>query len=292
MRRLNPAARPRPTPTRARTRARRDPRNLRRQRLMRWGVAALGAALIAGGLWSFWPSRWVARQQAALGDGLLALSADVGLRLERVMVEGRRETPVEQIVAAVGATKGAALLALDPDAIRARLRALPWVKTASVRRGFDGTLTLSLEEFEPFALWQRDGKFYLVDREGETIAADPGRFDRLLVLVGDNAPQHAADLVAMLGLEPELKARVRAAVWVGDRRWNLRFDNGIDVKLPETDPTSAWLELARMEREQGVLKRDLVSIDLRLPDRAVVRLAPGAAPAAVPAMPTGPGSDT
>lgn len=292
MRRLNPTAKPRPTPARTKTRVRRDPRNLRRQRLMRWSGGALCAALLAGGLWLFWPSQWLARQGAALGDGLLALSADLGLRFERLTVEGRQETPDEAIMGAVGAARGAPLLSLDPDAIRARLEALPWVKSADVRRGFDGTLTLSLVEFEPFALWQRDGRFYLIDRDGEAIAADPARFNRFLVLVGDNAPLHAAGLVAMLDLEPELEARVRAAVWVGDRRWNLRFDNGVDVKLPEADPTAAWLALARMEREQGILKRDLASIDLRLPDRMVVRLAPGVKPVAAPVAPSGPGSDT
>jgi len=281
----------RPAAPRAKAKLRRDPRSLRRQRLRRYAVIGTALAAIGGMGWMLWPSDWIARQQTALGDGLVTLSGRMGLTLQSVTVEGRQQTPPEELLTAIGADRGTPLLALDPEAIRARVETLPWVKSASVRRGLDGSLTVHIDEFAPFALWQRDGKFYLVDREGEAIAAsDPGRFSQLLVLVGDNAPQHASDLVAMLGLEPELKARVRAAVWVGDRRWNLRLDNGVDVKLPEANPAAAWLELARLEREQGLLKRDLSTIDLRLPDRMVVRLAPGAEPVAT--KPAAPGSDT
>lgn len=292
MRRVTATVKSRPGAPRAKAKPRRDPRSLRRQRLRRYAVIGAALATIAGTGWMLWPGNWITRQGTALGDGMVALSGDLGLTLQSVIVDGRQQTPPEELLAAIGADRGAPLLALDPETIRARVETLPWVKSASVRRSLDGTLTVHVDEFAPFALWQRDGKFYLVDREGEAIAAsDPGRFSQLLVLVGDNAPQHASDLVAMLGLEPELKARVRAAVWVGDRRWNLRLDNGVDVKLPETNPAAAWLELARLAREQGLLKRDLSTIDLRLPDRMVVRLAPDAAkPAAT--KPATSGSDT
>jgi cell division protein FtsQ len=291
MRRVTVPAKARSVAPRAKAKLRRDPRSQRRQRLRRYAVIGVVLAAVAGAGWMLWPAGWIARQQTALGDGLVTLSGRMGLTLQSVTVDGRQQTPPDELLAAIGAERGTPLLALDPEAIRRRVETLPWVKNASVRRGLDGSLTVHIDEFAPFALWQRDGKFYLVDREGEAIAAsDPGRFNQLLVLVGDNAPQHAGDLVVMLGLEPELKARVRAAVWVGDRRWNLRLDNGVDVKLPEANPTAAWLELARLEREQGLLNRDLSTIDLRLPDRMVVRLAPDAKPAAT--KPASSGSDT
>ena len=64
------------------------------------------------------------------------------------------------------------------------------------------------------------------------------------------------------------------AVRVGGRRWNLRFHGGTDVRLPETGAAEAWAQFARIERQHGVLQRDVDSIDLRLPDRLVVRTAP------------------
>ena len=75
-----------------------------------------------------------------------------------------------------------------------------------------------------------------------------------------------------------LRPRVAAAVLVRGRRWNVRLAGGIDVRLPEDDPRAAWAQLARMQREHGVLERDVIAIDLRMPDRLVVRTAPGATP--------------
>jgi cell division protein FtsQ len=82
--------------------------------------------------------------------------------------------------------------------------------------------------------------------------------------------------LSILSSEPALRAQVTAAVRVQGRRWNVRLDNGIDVQLPETDTAAAWAELARLQRSYEVLQRDVVAIDLRLPDRLVVRTAPGA----------------
>ena len=59
---------------------------------------------------------------------------------------------------------------------------------------------------------------------------------------------------------------------MGGRRWNVQLDDSIEIKLPEEDPAGAWIRLAEIERTQGILKRDLAAVDLRLPDRLVVTL--------------------
>ena len=47
--------------------------------------------------------------------------------------------------------------------------------------------------------------------------------------------------------------QVRASILVGERRWNLRLKNGIDVRLPETDIERALETLARLDREKNLL---------------------------------------
>jgi cell division protein FtsQ len=89
----------------------------------------------------------------------------------------------------------------------------------------------------------------------------------------------------MLGTEPELAARVNAAVRVGNRRWNLRIDNAIDVLLPADAPAGAWAQLARLERSSAILKRDVHTVDVRLPDRLVLRVTPET-PKEAPISPT------
>jgi cell division protein FtsQ len=88
----------------------------------------------------------------------------------------------------------------------------------------------------------------------------------------------------MLASAPDLAGRVTAAVRVDDRRWNLRIDNAIDVLLPEQDPAAAWARLSELERTSKLLKRDIQTVDMRLPDRLVLRVR--AAPAATTPAPT------
>ncbi|HLY47289.1 MAG TPA: cell division protein FtsQ/DivIB [Stellaceae bacterium] len=234
---------------------------------------------------------------AAAGEAALAASARLGLVVGDIEVEGRETTDRATIIAALGAARGAPILGVSPERAKEQLERLPWVRSASIERRLPGTLYVRLVERHPLAVWQHDGKQELIDRGGEVIpVGDLGRFARLPTVVGADAPAHATALLAILAREPQLAARVTAAVRVDDRRWNLRIDNATDVLLPEDDPAAAWARLAALERSDGLLQRDLRTIDMRLPDRLVLRVAeplPGAsAPAKKAHPPHPPGKST
>ena len=125
------------------------------------------------------------------------------------------------------------------------------------------------------ALWQRKGKLVLVDNYGVVITNRKlNRFRKLIIVVGNDAPRHAPTLFAMLAAEPALAKRVTAAVRVGARRWNIKLKRGIRIQLPESDPHRAWRRLAELNAKHRLLARDIKSIDMRLPDRLIVK--PGA----------------
>jgi cell division protein FtsQ len=217
------------------------------------------------------------------GQSLLQSAADrlmqgtglLGLTVSEITVEGRETTDRETILAALAAGPGTPILAVSPTHVKEQLEALPWVRTAVIERRLPGTLYVRLVERKPLALWQHGGKLELVDREGSVIpVARLDRFARLPLVVGEGAASHAAELIEMLGSNPDLAARVTAAVRVGGRRWNLRIDNAIDVLLPADEMATAWSQLARLERSSAILKREVLTIDLRLPDRLVLRVSP------------------
>lgn len=221
--------------------------------------------------------------RSPLGQSLLQSAADrviqgtglLGFTVADITVEGRETTDRETILAALGAGPGTPILAVNPTRAKEQLGALPWVRTAVIERRLPHTLYVRLVERKPLALWQHGGKLDLVDREGSVIpVARLDQFAKLPMVVGEGAASHAAELIEMLGSDPDLAARVTAAVRVGDRRWNLRLDNAIDVLLPADEPASAWSQLARLERSSAILKRDVQTIDLRLPDRLVLRISP------------------
>ena len=209
---------------------------------------------------------------AEAANQALAASARLGLVVNDIEVEGRETTDVATIMAALGAARGTPIFAVSPSRAKAQLETLPWVRSAAIERRLPDTLIVRLIERHPLAVWQHDGKQELIDRDGEVIAVkDLSHFARLPTVVGEHAAKHAAALIDMLAQEPALAARVTAAIRVDDRRWNVRVDHTIDVLLPEENPAAAWARLAALERTDGLLKRDIRTVDMRLPDRLVLR---------------------
>jgi cell division protein FtsQ len=248
------------------------------RRVSRLGLWIAVLVLISGGVYGA-----VRLSRSPLGQSLLQSAADriiqgtglLGLTVADITVEGRETTDRETILAALGVGLGTPILAANPTRAKEQLEALPWVRTAVIERRLPDTLYVRLVERKPLALWQHGGKLDLIDREGAVIpVARLDRFAKLPMVVGEGAASHAAELLEMLASEPDLAARVTAAIRVGDRRWNLRIENTIDVLLPADETASAWSQLARLERSSAILKREVLTIDLRLSDRLVLRVSP------------------
>jgi cell division protein FtsQ len=277
MRRVTPITKRSTTGSGKRVPVRRKPWPRSRRLMAIWGGAALGVATVVGGIAWVATSDWTARQAAAVNQAFVDSAAGLGFTVERVLADGRQETTSGDVLAALNVRIGEPILGVDLVAARERLLALPWVESATIERELPDTLHVRIEESTPLALWQNQGKVLLVSRSGKIIEdRRVARFPGLLLVVGPDAPTKAAQLMDMLATQPQLRQRVTAAVRVGGRRWNLRLDNGIDVKLPEENSQAAWTELARLEQAYGLLARDLTVIDLRLPDKLVVRVAPAA----------------
>lgn len=246
--------------------------------VLRAAAAALAAGAVIGGLWWFDHTGHTTAVARWFDTTVTKVGAGFGLSVREVLVQGRTESDRAAVLKAIGTTRGEPILSFDPQTAKARLEALPWVRKASVERRLPDTIFVRLDERKPFALWQKDGQLALVDREGEVVQhTGLERFGQLPLIIGDGAPAHAPALFAILATEPELRNRITAMTRVADRRWSLTFDNGIELHLPEQDVGRAWAKFAQLERNQGLLSRDIAVVDLRLPDRLVVRLSPDAA---------------
>lgn len=251
------------------------PRNLGRA-----AAAACTLVLLGGGFW-LWQDGWLDRQATAAVNGFHAFTVAAGLKVQDLQVVGRKRTAPDQILAALSISRDMPMLQIDPQTAKAQLEALTWIKEAAVERRFPNVVAVTLLEREPIAIWQNHDNLALIDQEGDVITGVPiQQFASLPLVVGDGAPAQTAKLLTILESEPSLMPRVAAAIWVTERRWNLKLDNGIQVKLPEDDPADAWAQLARYEQEQGVLNRDVINIDMRIPNRWVVQRAPNAGLAA------------
>lgn len=200
-----------------------------------------------------------------------------GLGIERLTIQGQNRTSDEDIVRALGLTSHQSMLAFDSVAAQERLEKLPWVKHAQIMRLLPSRLHIVIVEREPFAIWQHNGETRLVDNEG-TVIAPTGLVDHpgLPFVVGVGAAKHARELFDQLAEKPDLKGRVRAAVRVADRRWNLKLDNDVEIRLPEENVAYAIAKVDELDRRHRLLSGDIASLDLRLPGRVTVRMNPHA----------------
>ncbi|MEO1193480.1 MAG: cell division protein FtsQ/DivIB [Pseudomonadota bacterium] len=256
-----------------------SPRIRRARRALPWrslSLVALVTAILASGHW-LWTSGQVEAAYDDTVEAAYAFSVDAGFAVTSIQVLGRSESKGGEILEALEMERGDPILRFDPQEARDRIEALPWVESASVQRRLPGLIRVEIAERRPAALWQLGGVWSVIDKEGTVIeGASAGAFPALPKVVGPGANSRVDEVLALVSQQPELSMHVYAAIRVGNRRWNLRLHSGIDVRLPENDPVSAWERLARLESLADLLARDVSVIDLRREDRLLLRLAPDA----------------
>ncbi|RIK88971.1 MAG: cell division protein FtsQ [Hyphomicrobiales bacterium] len=239
-----------------------------------FAMLALSAALI--GSFSLYGAVVGGHMPAAVQ----AVTARTGFAIDEIRVSGNVETSEIDIFDRVGLDGWTSLVGFDVHEARARIESLPWVEGVAVRKVYPSTLEVKVAERAPFAIWQHGASLSLIEADGKVIAPLSGqRHASLPLVVGQGADKAAAGFIARVASHPGLAARVRGYVRVSDRRWNLRLDNGVTVKLPERGEDAALAELAALDARSGLLSRDIEVVDMRLADRLVVKLSPDAAAA-------------
>jgi cell division protein FtsQ len=254
----------------------------------RWppGAGLAGTALVILASLSYGTVKGghVADLVAAIRDARDGVANAVGLRIVSVALTGNHHVSREEILATAGVTGTTSLLFLDVEQTRERLKTNPWIADASVLKLYPGELQIGVKERAAFALWQKDGRVSVIADDGTVLEPYvPPHLIQLPFVVGRGAQTRAKEFLALLDRYPTMRDFVRASVLVGERRWNLRLKNGIDVRLPETDVALALERLIALDREKNLITRDIVAIDLRLPDRVTVRLSDPAAQARIDA---------
>lgn len=203
-----------------------------------------------------------------------------GFRISGVAFSGQKNVNREEILARAGVTGTSSLLFFDVAEARQRLMEDPRIADATILKLYPDRLQITIRERRPFALWQKDRHITVIADDGTVLEHYVSRsFIDLPFVVGKGADTRARSFLALLDQYPSVRANVRAAILIAERRWNLRLKNGLDVKLPETGVEDALERLVSLDRDIKITSRDITTLDLRLPDRVTVRLSEAAAQA-------------
>jgi cell division protein FtsQ len=215
-----------------------------------------------------------------LSEARNALANSAGFRITSVAINGRKQLTQDEVLAIGGVNGHSSLLFLNAASVREKLKANPWIGEATVLKLYPGQLRIDIVERTAFALWQQNGRLSVISDDGAVLQdyVSPA-FLKLPLVVGKGAERRAREFLALLSRYPQVNAVTRAATLVGERRWNLRLNDGLDIRLPENDVGNALATLSNLDKDEHLFAKDIVAIDLRLPDRLVVQLSDDAAKA-------------
>ena len=211
----------------------------------------------------------------AIGTSLGEAIGEAGFQVKRVEIKGLKRMERLPIYAVALDQNSMAMPLVDLEGTRARLLRFGWVEDARVYRRLPDTLVVDIVERQPAAIWQHNQRLTLIDRNGVVLEqVKLEAMPDLPLVIGPAANRQAGELNMLLQAAPELKPMMAGATWVGGRRWDVRFQSGEVLALPEGEQAAkkALVKFARMDRITQLLGRGLVRFDMRIPGKFIVRV--------------------
>ncbi|MDE2445799.1 MAG: cell division protein FtsQ/DivIB [Alphaproteobacteria bacterium] len=199
------------------------------------------------------------------------LASMAGMAAVDIRVSGLTHHDPELLFRALGVRPGASLIGFDTGEARRTLEAMNWVGAASVQRQYPNRLEISVAERVPFAIWQYEGAYSLVDKAGFTMGGlELMGQSHLPLVTGAGANLRAAEIINQLEANPLLFKRVSAAAMVGKRRWTLYLNNGVKVALPAEGVGEALAKLSKIDADTGLLSKAVSTVDMRIAGQMTV----------------------
>jgi cell division protein FtsQ len=229
--------------------------------------------LAVGLFWTMFSNGGPSNLARELKSEAIQATLKLGFKIEAVWVDGLQHSNRNDVLKAIEANRGAPILKFDPEQARKHLLDLPWVKEASVSLALPNKIHINVKEREPIAIWQINRELHVIDNEGGIIqGVEPAAFSQLPIMVGEGANKAAQDLFRLMADTPNIARIMTAASYVGYRRWNVKLDNRIEINLPAKNVENALQRLNRLQQEHEIFSKDILGIDLRIPDRLIVRV--------------------
>ena len=238
-------------------------------RLIRRGVMV--AALLAGCVAIFQVREPIGMLAGGIGAFAQGNFAQAGLAIGEIVISGQTLTSEQQIFDALGIQPHTSTLGFDVESARQRIAELPAIKSVTVRKTYPGDVTVLVTEKEPVARWAVDGVTFLIDGKGDQIGEAAGGYTELPLVIGDGAADDALVMIRALNGFPLLQEGLVALSRIADRRWDLIYDTGLRVQLPEQGVAQAMARLVTYQNDYQLLDRDVTIIDLRIDSVVAVR---------------------
>ena len=198
-------------------------------------------------------------------------------QIKNVIIEGSEKSNISEIENNVTEFKGN-LIGLNFNSIKEIVESSEWVKRASIKKVLPSTLKINVTENDPYAIYFQEGKSFLIDLDGSIITEiNLNNYeDDLLFVRGENSPELLEQLIRDISIAfPNLTQTLEEVEFIEKRRWNLKLNNKLLVKLPDENIQQSLKNLKQLFEEQEVMESNIIEIDLRIQGRATLKVLDG-----------------
>lgn len=198
-------------------------------------------------------------------------------QIKNVIIEGSEKSNISEIENNVTEFKGN-LIGLNFNSIKEIVESSEWVKRASIKKVLPSTLKINVTENDPYAIYFQEGKSFLIDLDGSIITEiNLNNYeDDLLFVRGENSPELLEQLIRDISIAfPNLTQTLEEVEFIEKRRWNLKLNNKLLVKLPDENIQQSLKNLKQLFEEQEVMESNIIEIDLRIQGRAALKVLDG-----------------
>lgn len=221
--------------------------------------------------------RLVSRTYSDIRESFYQWSSPLGFSTNDIIIENRSKTSIEEINQKLQIDRSINILSINIEDVKNKIEEIAWVKKAIVKRSlFPNIIHIHIVERNAISIWQINNKFHPIDEDGKVI--EVGNYiptQEMLIIVGNGAPENFKNLINVIKKDEAIFSRVKVASYISNRRWDVILDDiekGVTIKLPEKDIEKAWQKLIKINNSDGILKRKLTNIDLRLDGKVIVKI--------------------
>jgi cell division protein FtsQ len=205
-------------------------------------------------------------------SGKILKSGIAGFNIRKIEFDGNERVQDLLLLKTSGLKYKSNIFAVSVRGVKRRLESIAWIKSAVVQRKLPDTIRIRVAERIPIAILQSKYNLYLIDADGKVLEHDGiGNFGNLPIVTGEGAAREADRLLCCLNRFPKIRRQLVFAVRIGKRRWNIKINRGITVKLPEKGMTQALGILEEISDKNGYFNDDMATIDMRVPDRIIIK---------------------
>jgi len=147
-----------------------------------------------------------------------------------------------------------------------------WIDDFTIKNDYKNKIIVNIIESIPVGIHYDGEDNLLFDKNGEIIDLvdlNYNLYSNLILFKGDNSLFNANFLLNSM---PLFLSQIREAIFINNRRWNLKLKNGISLKLAESnivDSINKYIKFHANVSDQEL--REIALIDLRVPQKIILQ---------------------